>query len=196
MAWRLARSLENLRSEIDQLAPDRSTASDGTIGDDSHQGRPSDHNPNPANVVCAFDATHDPGSGADMHRISEHIRLDRHNAVKYVIFDRRIASAASGWKWAAYNGGNPHTAHMHVSVGRGPDGQSTGPYDDSSPWGLVKRKDVIGLRKGDSGERVKGLQAVLGRAGFHTTVDGEYGSDTAAALLASVRWVRYGSDSE
>lgn len=42
---------------------------------------------------------------------------------------------------------------------------------------------MIGLRKGDSGERVKGLQAVLGRAGFHTEVDGEYGSKTAAAVL-------------
>ncbi|WP_052305064.1 peptidoglycan-binding domain-containing protein [Stackebrandtia nassauensis] len=43
---------------------------------------------------------------------------------------------------------------------------------------------MIGLRKGDSGERVKGLQAVLERAGFKVTVDGDYGPKTAAALLA------------
>ena len=185
MAWRLARSLENLRNEINEIAPNRSKASDGTIGDDPHQGRPSDHNPNPKNVVCAFDATHDPGSGADMRRVSEHLRTNRHEALKYIIWSRRIASASSGWRWTAYHGSNPHTRHMHVSVGRGPDGQSTGPYDDSSPWGLASRlgDEMIGLRKGDSGERVKGLQAVLGRAGFHTEVDGEYGSKTAAAVL-------------
>lgn len=186
MAWRLARSLENLRREINQIAPHRSKVSDGTIGDGAHQSGPSDHNPNSSGVVCAFDATHDPDSGADMRKIAEHLRTKRHRAIKYVIFNRRIASAASGWRWTGYFGKNPHTQHMHVSVGRGPDGRSTGPYDDPGPWGLgtTRGDDVIGLRKGDSGERVKGLQAVLERAGFKVTVDGDYGPKTAAALLA------------
>lgn len=185
---RLAKGLEVLRAEINTLAPGRSKASDGWIGDLAHQSRPSDHNPNPAGVVCAFDATHDPAHGADMARISEHIRKNPPLAAKYVIFNRRIAERDGAWRWEQYFGKNPHTKHMHVSVGRGPDGRSTGPYDDTSPWGISSGAstgddDVIGLKQGDSGERVKGLQATLGRAGFPVEVDGDYGPATAAALL-------------
>jgi peptidoglycan hydrolase-like protein with peptidoglycan-binding domain len=43
--------------------------------------------------------------------------------------------------------------------------------------------DLIGLRKGDKSEAVKGLQATLGYAGFPVTVDGIYGTSTSAALL-------------
>lgn len=189
MGWRLAKSLTVLGNEIDAAAPGRSTASDGTIGDTSHQARPSDHNPNRAGVVCAADYTHDPASGADMHRIAEHLRTKRVKALKYVIFNRRIASAASGWRWTFYGGSNPHTAHMHVSVGRGADGRSTGPYDDTSSWGIPGTTqgvdDVIGLEKGDSGQRVKGLQYTLRRAGFDPgEPDGDYGPNTVAALAA------------
>jgi hypothetical protein len=189
MAWRLAKSLVVLRSEVDAAAPGRSTASDGTIGDDDHQGTASDHNPNGAGVVCAIDFTHDPDSGADMHRFAEHIKRDNNIAVKYVIWNRRIWSKArNGEGWRAYSGSNPHTRHMHVSVGVGPDGQSTGPYDNTSPWGIEETfgegDDLIGLKLGDSGERVKGLQGTLRYAGYDPgEVDGNYGSKTSAAVL-------------
>jgi hypothetical protein len=135
--WRVARSLDVLLDEINSIAPGRSKASDGAIGDRAHAASASDHNPNNANVVCARDFTHDPGSGADMDRISRRIVAILPPALKYIIWDRRIWSrsrAADGWR--PYSGSNPHTRHMHVSVGEGPDGHSTGPYDDSSPWGL------------------------------------------------------------
>lgn len=439
MAWRLAKSLAVLRDEVNTVAPGRSKASDGTIGDDAHQGSPSDHNPNGADVVCAIDFTHDPGGGADMHEFAEHIRRTNHPAVKYCLppdtrvlkadlrwarlsdlrpgatligfeefsdgGDRRgreaggrlrtstveavdrarlpvaeietergtvtasldhlwlvdlgrgrhwvatrdlapemdivyladpwaeeagtdadrlaglfdgegrlsCAPDGNGWRlsvpqrsgpvtdeittlvssfgapqtsdlraeadsvtvtgglgsllsvlgripsarvrrqavdeqiwegrrlgepsharvkevretgaeevvmiqtstrtliaegyfshnciwnkriwskarddegWRSYNGSNPHTAHMHVSVGVGPDGQSTGPYDDTSPWGLVDEfggGDMIGLSVGSSGDRVKGLQATLRYAGFDPgEVDGDYGPKTSAAVL-------------
>lgn len=32
-----------------------------------------------------------------------------------------------------YTGSDPHTSHIHVSVGVGSDGQSTQPYDDRTP---------------------------------------------------------------
>lgn len=137
-SWRVAASLEVLRAELNALAPTRSTRSDGAIGDKAHRATASDHNPNDANVVCARDFTHDPGSGADMHRISRRIVAVRPPALKYVIWNRQIwsrARASEGWR--RYTGSNPHTKHMHVSVGRGPDGDSTGPYDDVSPWGLL-----------------------------------------------------------
>lgn len=135
--WRAARSLDVLRDEINTIAPGRSKASDGTIGDAQHAASDSDHNPNDDDVVTARDFTHDPDSGADMHRISRRIVAVLPPALKYVIWDRKIwsrARASEGWR--TYRGPNAHTRHMHVSVGRGPDGHSTGPYDDTSPWGL------------------------------------------------------------
>jgi len=42
MSWRLARSLEPLRNEVNAAAPNRSKASDGTIGDTAHSSRASD----------------------------------------------------------------------------------------------------------------------------------------------------------
>lgn len=135
--WRAARSLDVLRDEINAIAPYRSKRSDGTIGDTAHQASASDHNPNDQGVVCARDFTHDPGAGADMHRISRRIVAVAPPALKYVIWNRQIwsrARAAEGWR--RYSGSNPHTKHMHVSVGRGGDGDSTGPYDDTSTWGI------------------------------------------------------------
>lgn len=199
MAWRLAKSLVVLRDEVNAVAPGRSTASDGTIGDDAHQGTASDHNPTSAGVVCAIDFTHDPDSGADMHEFAECLRRRNHRDVKYVIWDRRIWSKArDGEGWRDYRGSNPHTAHMHVSVGVGPDGRSAEPYDDTDPWGLVAAfggGDMIGLRRGDKGDRVKGLQGTLWYAGFDPgRVDGDYGPKTAAAVLAMRR--SQGSDAD
>lgn len=194
MSWRLARSLETLRDEVNAIAPGRSRKSDGTIGDTAHQRGASDHNPTPAGVVCALDLTHDPAGGADMRRIAEHIRTRRHPCLRYVIFDRRIASASSGWAWRPYTGSNPHTKHCHVSVGNGPDGKSTGGYDDTSPWGLATSTGGIKMfcRLGDSGEHVQALQAALnaiGGFGPRLTEDGKYGPATAAAVLAMRRSV-------
>lgn len=135
--WRAARSLDVLKDEIDAIAPGRSTRSDGTIGDRAHAQTASDHNPNASGVVTARDFTHDPARGADMHRISRRIVEVAPRALKYVIWNRRIWSrsrASEGWR--RYTGSNPHIRHMHVSVGRGPDGRSTGPYDHTGPWGL------------------------------------------------------------
>lgn len=134
IGWRLARSLEGLRREVNTQWPHRSKASDGTIGDLAHAARPSDHNPNPAGVVRAFDVTAD---GIDADAFAERIRVlgsVGHRALRdggVVIWDRRLASGPSGWKWRHYGGANPHTKHVHVSVGR-----QSGDYDSPDRWEL------------------------------------------------------------
>ncbi|MFC4334095.1 peptidoglycan-binding domain-containing protein [Salininema proteolyticum] len=140
MSWRLAYSLDRLRDEINARAPKRSKRTDGTIGDSAHAGTASDHNPNSRGVVCAADFTHDPGAGADMDAISDILVHPgtRNKHLKYVIFNRLIAGIHTGWKWWNYSGSNPHTSHMHVSVGRGPDGRSSGPYDGRETWHVGK----------------------------------------------------------
>lgn len=142
MAWRLAESLRALRAECDAAAPDRSKASDGTIGDAAHAASRSDHNPNADGVVCALDITHDPDGGADCHAWAERVRTGGNPNLKYIIFAGRIASITRGLEWRPYGGRNPHRNHMHVSVGRGEDGRSTGPYDDAGSWGISSAAPV------------------------------------------------------
>lgn len=137
MAWRLARSLDVLRGEVRALHPGSRV---DTIGDQAHAAGASDHNPNTAEVVCAADFF--PNAGLNLGRFAEHVRDSGHVAVKYVIFNRRIWSTArAGEGWRTYSGANPHTGHVHVSVGVGPDGRSTGPYDNPAPWGLLEEKE-------------------------------------------------------
>ncbi|GAA2355405.1 hypothetical protein Cme02nite_69460 [Catellatospora methionotrophica] len=124
---RNARSLDVLTAEIHARSP-RTTVYD--IGDPDHQARESDHNPNRSGVVCAIDIM--PGHGLDLGALAEEIRARRHPAGKYVIYQDRIASAARGWAWREHTG--DYHDHVHVSAGVGPDGASTGPYDNTEPW--------------------------------------------------------------
>lgn len=140
MTWRVARSLDQLLVQIDQLAPHRARTSDGSVGDTAHQARPSDHNPDPGGVVRARDFTQDPERGADMALISEQLRRSRDRRIKYVIFRRRIfSSIVNPWQWRAYDGDNPHDHHMHVSV------VASAIADNDTPWEIGD--DMPGLEE-------------------------------------------------
>jgi hypothetical protein len=127
--WTLAPSLVALEAEANRLAPGRSQASDGSIGDQAHQARKSDHNPK-SGYVDAIDLTHDPRHGFDAHGWAEVIARRGDPRLKYVISNRRIHDPrrdALG-AWRPYSGtSNPHTAHIHISIL--PSGRS-----DTRPW--------------------------------------------------------------
>jgi hypothetical protein len=126
---RIAKSLGQLRAQVNDLAPRRSKDSDGWIGDPKHAARKSDHNPDHNGVVRAFDITHDPAGGMDAHRLAELLRLHRDPRISYVISAGRIfSSTVQPWKWRTYSGSNSHHRHTHVSVG--------GDVDNSTPWDL------------------------------------------------------------
>lgn len=148
MPWRLAKSLETLRSQINERHPGRSKVSDGTIGDTAHSARASDHNPNSAGVVQAIDITHDldgKGSDFDSWKFGETLRLNRDPRLKMVISNGRIFSTPEGirdpapskslsgppWTWRPYTGSNKHAHHIHISVANNPK-----LYDDTTPWKL------------------------------------------------------------
>jgi peptidoglycan hydrolase-like protein with peptidoglycan-binding domain len=134
--WRVAKSLLELRSEIDARWPNRDRRTDGTIGDERHcgGGNTSDHCPNAAHVVRAFDADVD---GIPAAWLAEHVRARgaagdaRLANGGYVIYNRRIASWSHGWTWRAYTGDSPHTDHVHISVSLDASG-----YDRSASWGV------------------------------------------------------------
>lgn len=143
------KSLDVLLGQLNAHAPGRDKSSDGSIGDAAHQGRPSAHNPqdtedssdgnDPDNQVDARDFTHDPDSGADMHQMTEEIRLSRDRRVNLVIWNRRQFSSYStstrkAWAWGPYSGSNPHDKHAHV--------ETNDLYnDDLTPWKVFQMAD-------------------------------------------------------
>ena len=118
--WRLAPALIAMEAEADRIAPRRDRASDGSIGDASHQARQSDHNPD-GGVVDALDLTHSPDRGFDAHARARQVALNVRNGIEpridYIISNRQIFSKkADGWKWRPYSGINGHTHHAHFSI--------------------------------------------------------------------------------
>lgn len=139
MAWRLAKSLNVYRGQIDGAWPARNRASDGTIGDEAHRASDSDHNPRlitglgATPVVTAADITHDPAHGCNFGAIAEALRASRDRRIKYVIYHERMFSSYHtsrhpAWSWRPYAGDNPHTRHGHLSV------LANHLADDGAPW--------------------------------------------------------------
>lgn len=186
MAWRLAKSLETLRNQVNATYPSRSKVSDGTIGNAAHAATASDHNPNSQGVVCALDLTHDPAHGFDAHALAERLRVNRHPNLKYIISNSRIAGAWTNWGWQKYTGSNPHSKHIHVSVGNSSDGRSTGNYDDASNW------NINGTQGGEApmnqGDVTNIYRVLLGRdpdAGGLATYVGKSWKDVFYAVAGS-----------
>jgi len=92
--------------------------------------------------VCALDIG--PGGGLDIHALADRLAAQPQPDTKYIISNRRIANWQNGFKWVPYYGSDPHDTHIHVSVGRGPDGQSVQPYDDRVEWN-VGEEDMLSL---------------------------------------------------
>lgn len=136
MTWRVAACLLQLRAQIDLMAPMRSKANDGTIGDFSHAARESDHNPwvrdRGVGVVTAIDITDDPDDGCNAAALVAALIASRDSRIKYLIWNRQIISSnVSPWSWRQYSGRNPHTKHFHLSVHA-----DKGLFDSTIPWSL------------------------------------------------------------
>lgn len=189
----VARSVESLKvllSQVNALAPNRSKASDGWIGDVKHMARHSDHNPEPDGTVDARDFTNDPSNGCDARKLAQAILDSRDKRLSYVISNGQIASGRKGpqpWVWRKYNGSNGHYHHCHVSVLD--EGQ-----DDTTPWkiesafskppvSLTTKQVNSVMRLGSTGEFVKTLQKNLNNLGYGPLVaDGEFGEKTDKAV--------------
>lgn len=186
MSWRLAKSLEVLRSQINEHDAGRSKTSDGTIGNEEHASRTSDHNPwvnGPPGVVTAMDITHDPLGGFDSYKFAEGLRKLKDPRIKYVISNGRIFnSQQSPWQWRKYTGVNKHDHHVHVSVS-----SDALKYDSPMKWVLPEEAfgqvaeqrpvETPKLALGSGGQFVEELQRILG-----LEADGHFGPRTEEAV--------------
>lgn len=130
-SWILIAAGKSLFAAFDEIAPNRSHASDGTIGDAAHAKEVSDHNPDETGAVPIHDADHvnevhaidvdaalrEPG--LTMEYVVQFILLQCRSGVekrlRYIIYNERIWEADNGWKQRAYTGKSLHIEHAHFS---------------------------------------------------------------------------------
>lgn len=129
MAWRPSHALLSLLAQVNAVAPSRSRASDGLLGDVLHAARTSAHNPDAGGIVRALDITHDPGDGMDAHALAQRLLDTQDPRLALVISNGRIGSGPNGLspgRWRTYAGPNPHRLHIHVQVVAGALGDRIG----------------------------------------------------------------------
>lgn len=203
MAWRIAKSLDKLRSQVNAKWPHRNKSSDGTIGDEAHASRSSDHNPwvkdGKIGVVTGMDITNDPNNGPVSNDLAEALRASRDPRIKYIISNARICSGDAGpspWVWRKYSGANAHRKHVHLSVNA-----EKSLYDSVKPW-KIGGKFIEPVATVDPAEEpaplniqpvtapkridVETIQKRLDGIGYHEVggIDGVWGGKTAAAIAA------------
>lgn len=130
-SWVLIEAGKSLFAAFNAIAPSRDKASDGTIGDGPHSKTSSDHNPDETgtvpihdadkvNEVHAIDVDNNLNeSDLTMEKVVQFLlgrcRSGAEKRLRYIIWDRRIWSASSGWTVGRYDGSSPHTEHAHFS---------------------------------------------------------------------------------
>jgi hypothetical protein len=143
----LVACLVRLRWEFDRIAPDRPHTSDGWIGNKAHELEVSDHNPDETGKVPIHDADHINEvhaidvtnvmneSDLTMEKCVQFLlarcRSGKEKRLRYIIYNRRIWSASSGWIQKKYTGASPHTEHAHFSCS-----YESAKEADTSSWHL------------------------------------------------------------
>lgn len=128
MPWYLAPSLDQLRAEVNARWPKRSKRSDGTIGDEAHSARKSDHNPNRRGSVNAIDITADGIVTAALIAAAK-----KHPSTHYIIHNGQIMTHNKGnFKPRPYKRGNPHKTHVHISIH-----QTRAAEQNRRAWGIA-----------------------------------------------------------
>jgi hypothetical protein len=176
-SWYVNRGLAILIAAVKLLFPGITIY---TIGDTSHAARKSDHNPNAAGRVNAADFM--------LGKLFTHVKaiwlcawLIQDPRTKYVIYNRRIWQNG---KWTDYDGSDPHTNHVHLSVWDNAN-------SNTKPWKLEVRKvawlkfdiTVPVLQEGDSDDDFEGYRRITRFQKIKgIEADGVWGPATSKAL--------------
>ena len=143
MAWHLAPSLKRLQKDLDaEFGAAR--PNDGTIGDQAHAARTSEHNPDndadsmPKGAVSAIDI-YTEANGKVWIKPAEFTKLlavfKKDPRVWYVIHKGKIYSRTNNFASKTYTGSNPHNTHIHLSLM-----QTKAAHDNVSSWKIENVK--------------------------------------------------------
>jgi hypothetical protein len=133
--WVLVRPLVQLTDQLNEIAPGRDKASDGSIGDYAHSTGKSGHNPDDTSKNNAeWDGDSDNISEVRAKDLDKDLRTPgltmlmicawlvkgarsgRFWWIRYIIFDGVIYHKNTGFAARTYTGSNKHEHHMHVST--------------------------------------------------------------------------------
>lgn len=155
MAWIVTADLNDLLSEVNACGPNRDKRSDGSIGNEEHQARKSDHNPDdtPGSLTPHTDAD----SIAEVHArdfdasgpwlgtitaakivdalVTKMRALGTRAPLAYVIYNRRIYEYPH-FANNPYTRDNPHTGIFHCSSRYGSGSGSSNPENYTGSWGI------------------------------------------------------------
>jgi hypothetical protein len=146
--------LLELADEFDRVGNERDTSSDGSIGDQAHQERSSNHNRD--DVAGSNTPQTDSDSSPDIRAIDvdqsgpwkngftmqkgvdflvERCRSGVEDRLVEIIFNGHAWYRSNGWKKIVYTGSNQHTEHAHV----GAKADSGTLENDRRPWGIAEK---------------------------------------------------------
>lgn len=177
-SWYLNPALSNFRAAVNAAYPARDEASDGTIGDEAHQGGSSDHNPDAvgqpdAGSVDAWDMDVEVNGAGQAYTVDvEHLIsvFQAHESAQYWIWNRVIASRSDNWRREPYDGSNPHTLHVHWNTRETHE-------DSDAPWEIGE----------DMSDAYNLLDDLTRPGGSATYTDPEYGSLSNAKVVADIQ---------
>jgi hypothetical protein len=147
MTWKLAAAADTLRKQVNTRYPKRDRASDGTIGNQAHKRRISDHNPDKSGYVMALDLDEDGWPAQTFaDQLLEYMRTSGDKRIKNIVYEGRVASGTYSnqmWVWrSAPSLGHAHHIHISFAEPAKPDGR---------PFPLpVLDLPKVGLRKSDN----------------------------------------------
>lgn len=190
-----------LRTEFNEIAPDRDKESDGWIGDAAHQQELSDHNPDNRGFVHAIDVDKDLKSPIysmenRVQYLVERHRTGKDNRLNYIIYNRRIWGVFNNWEEREYTGSNPHDKHAHCSAV-----YNRIKENDTSTWFEdIEESNLVFLPNyGDQGEEVKYWQLLHNLVKDTVTPpapniesDGKFGPATKTAF--KYMWDKWGGN--
>lgn len=178
-----------------QVRRDNPGMSIGTIAsNEHHQANPdSDHDPEADGSVDAADfMIGSVFTKTDARKLADALVKFKDPRISYVIYDHKIVSghvvgSTPAWKWRTYNGNDPHTNHVHVSVNDLHE-------NDTSIWVLsnpvIPKEETLRVtgewpivgqgsddNKRDGYDIVRRIQKQAG-----VTADGVWGTKTSQAL--------------
>jgi hypothetical protein len=198
-SWVLVPCLKELFAEFDRIAPHRDHASDGSIGDTAHRNEVSDHNPDETGSVPIHDADHknevhaidvdntlrEPGLSMEtvVQFLLKRCRSGAEKRLRYIIYNRRIWEASTGWKQHTYTGASPHTEHAHFSAS-----YDTAKEASTASWHL---EDIPVALTADDKKWISAQIATIAEKVWATKIGNEnYPSRTAKQALNDLSTVR------